>query len=443
MRTGSVRAGSGRARRAALVVLVASVAGVMVTGCGTAVDDITVGPGAGWPAAYHDLRNSAVTPVEGARRMTLNWSRPVGGPVEMPVAIGRDGQMFLTTRTQSGCAILSLQMPTGRKRFCNQLGPNAVSSPTVVDGMSNSYVGDDGAVNSFNYLGQPRWRTPVAGVPVSVQFTGDGRVLSVTQSGQIDILSRQTGAREVPTLQLLGDADFLAYPGLTRPASGQGLDDCLSGGPRCAVANISAVDADSSRFFVTVWEPGRPAASVVALSYGDGEVKRLWSAEVLAQGSGTSPTVSADGGTIYVGDNTDRLIALDAADGRPKWVRQLGFTPRGVLSVSADGLILPAGEQGYLLAVRDNGDTSEIVWERKDLMLRGAPVQAAGGVGYTVAAIGAGLSLITFDTETGGTIDSDVLPNAQGVTTGTSVSAEGDVVVATRIGEVFAFEPER
>ncbi|WP_232542375.1 outer membrane protein assembly factor BamB family protein [Nocardia bovistercoris] len=309
--------------------------------------------------------------------------------------------------------------------------------------MNNSYVGDDGAVNSFNYLGQPRWRTPVAGVPVSVQFTGDGRVLSVTQSGQIDVLSRQTGQREVPTLQLLGEADFLAYPDLTRPAAGDGLDDCLTGGPRCAVANIAAVDAASGRFYLTVWEPGRPMASVVALRYGDGVVARLWSAEVLVAGSGTSPAVSADGDTVYVGDNSNRLIALDSSDGRTRWVRQLGFTPRGALSVSADGLIIPAGDEGYLLAVRDKDETSQIVWERKDLELRGVPVQTGGGVGYTVAAIGDGLNLVTFDIANGDTIDSDVLPAAKGSTTGTSVSAQGQVVVATRIGEVFAFEPEK
>ncbi|WP_239476701.1 outer membrane protein assembly factor BamB family protein [Nocardia arizonensis] len=423
-----------------LALLAVSVA---VAGCGTDVDDITVGSGKGWPAAYHDGRNGGVTSVTGSRRMALSWSRPVGGPVERPVSIGAEGQIYLTTRTPNGCAILSFQMPTGRKRFCNQLGPNAVSSPSVVDGMGNVYVGDDGAVNSFNYLGQPRWRTPVAGVPVSVQFTGDGRVLTVTQSGQVDVLSRQTGAREVPTLQLLGEADFLAYPDLTRPAAGAGLDDCVTGGPQCAVANIAAVDAESGRFFVTVWKPGKPVASLVALSYRGGAVTQQWSADVLAEGSATSPTVSADGSTLYVGDNTNRLLALDTADGRTKWVRQLGFTPRGGLSVSADGVIMPAGDEGYLLAVRDNGERSEIVWERKDLALRGNPVQTAGGTGYTVAAIGKGLSLITFDTETGETIDSDVLPDATGGTTGTAVGADGQVVVATWIGEVFAFEPEK
>ncbi|MEW1740113.1 cell surface protein, partial [Nocardia beijingensis] len=81
-------------------------------------------------------------------------------------------------------------------------------------------------------------------------------------------------------------------------------------------------------------------------------------------------------------------------------------------------------------------------WERKDLALRGPAAQTAGDTGYVTAAIGDGLNLVTFDTRTGATIDSDVLPGAKGTTTGTSVGAKGEVVVATRIGEIFAFEPE-
>lgn len=428
-----------------VVASLAAVGALALAGCGTDVDDITVGPGKGWPAAHHDGRNGGSSPVVGAKKIALSWSRPIGGPIAEPVTIGPDGQMFLTTNTPT-CVIFSLQMATGRKRFCTELGQTAVSAPSVVDGMTNVYVGDDrdniGAVMSFNYLGQPRWRTPVAGTPVSMQFTGDGNLLTVTQSGQVDVLSRQTGQRLVATTQLLGQPDFLENPNLTWPAAGQGLDDCRIGEPQCPVANISAVDTASGRFFVTVWQPGKPNAALVALRYADNKIHQDWSADLLFGGSATSPALAADGKTVYVGDNSNRLIAVDAADGRTKWVQPLAWAPRGGISVSSDGLIIPSGDDGYLLALRDKGDAAEIAWERKDLGLRGTPVQTAGGTGYTPAAIGDGLNLITFDTKTGTTIDSDVLPGAQGSTTGTSVGAKGEVVVATRIGEVFTFKPE-
>ncbi|MGQ4614539.1 outer membrane protein assembly factor BamB family protein [Nocardia sp. R7R-8] len=442
MRSGGVLATSmWRPSRKRAAVVLAAVGALTVAGCGTDYDDITVGTGKGWTAAYHDGRNSGTAPVTGSRKLGLSWQRPVGGPIAQPVTLGPDSQLFVTTRLPN-CSIFSFQMATGRKRFCNALGPSAISAPSAVDWMTNVYVGDDSRVISFNYLGQPRWATPVAGTPVSVQFTGDGKLLTVSQSGQVDVLSRQTGDRAVATVQLLGEPDFLAHPGLGWPDAGQGLDDCAVGGPQCPVANISAIDAASGRFYVTLWQPGRPAAALVALRYTGAKVAREWSTELLLGGSATSPALSADGGTVYVGDNNNRLIALDTADGRTKWVHRLDWTPRGGISVSNDGLVIPSGEEGYLLALRDNGDTAETAWERKDLALRGAAAQTAGDTGYVTAAIGDGLNLVTFDTRTGATIDSDVLPGAKGTTTGTSVGAEGEVVVATRIGEIFAFKPE-
>ncbi|MFE7741982.1 PQQ-binding-like beta-propeller repeat protein [Nocardia sp. NPDC057455] len=422
--------------------VLAAVGALALTGCGTDYDDITVGTGKGWTAAYHDGRNSGTGPVTGSQKVELSWQRPVGGPIAQPITLGPDSQLFVTTRLQN-CAIFSFQMTTGRKRFCNALGPSAISAPSSVDGMTNVYVGDDSRVISFNYLGQPRWATPVAGTPASVQFTGDGKLLTITRSGQVDVLSRQTGDRTVPTVQLLGEPNFLVHAGLGWPDASQGLDDCATGGPQCPVATISAIDADSGRFYVTLWQPGRPAAAVVALRYTGEKVVREWSAELLLGGSATSPALSADGATLYVGDNNNRLIALDTADGRTKWVHRLDWTPRGGISVSDDGLIIPSGDDGYLLALRDNGDAVETVWERKDLVLRGSAAQTAGDTGYAVAAIGDGLNLVTFDTQTGTTLDSDVLPGAKGTTTGTSVGAKGEIVVATRIGEVFAFRPEK
>nr|WP_245839273.1 PQQ-binding-like beta-propeller repeat protein [Nocardia donostiensis] len=441
MRIGnSVGAVSGRPR--SRYVVASLMAGALaLTGCGTDVDDISVGAGLGWPAPHHDASNSGTSPVTGARSLSLDWSRPVGGPLARPVTVGSDGQMFVTTRTDADCHLFAYQMETGRKRFCNPLGPNAIWSPSVLDGMTNVYVGDDSGVNSQNYLGQPRWRVPVAGVPISLQFTGDSNLLSITQTGQIDVLDRQTGHRLVPTAQLLGQPDFLEHPGLDWPAAGDGLDDCSTGGPQCAVANVSALDTETGRFYVTVWEPGAQTASLVAMRYAGGAINEEWRADMLIGGSATDPALSADGSTVYVGDNSKRLIAVDTADGSTTWVHQLDWAPSRGISVSDDGLIIPAGDDGHLLALRDNGDAVETVWERKEVALRGAPVQTAGNTGYVTAA-GDGLHLITFDTRTGETLDSDVLPGAEGTTTGTSVGPEGEVVVATTVGEIFAFKAE-
>lgn len=428
------------------------VVGVLaVSGCGgTTLDNITVGPGKGWPSAFHDAHNSAASPVTGSRHLTLNWTRPIGGPVAAPTTIGPDGQLFVTTNLDTGCvaptptggAVFGFQMPTGRKRFCDPIGPSAIYSGSAVDGATNVYLGDDGGATSINALGQPRWRTPVAGVPISVQFTGDSHVLTVTQFGQIDVLNRQTGDRMVPTFQLLGWPDFLAHPDLPRPPDGQGLPDCATGGPQCAVANVSAIDENSGSFYATVWRPGSPVASLVALRYADKQIRQQWSADMLINGSATSPALSPDGKTVYVGDNCGRLIAVDASSGHTKWVQPLGFSPQGAIS-DQDGLLIPGGGDGHLMALRDRGASAEIAWERKDLRLSGQPVQTAGGTGYAVSPMGGALNLVTFDTTTGSTVASAVLPGAKGTTTGTSVGAKGQVVVTTRVGEIYVFKPDR
>ncbi|MBF6176502.1 PQQ-binding-like beta-propeller repeat protein [Nocardia blacklockiae] len=421
-----------------------------LTACGsTTLDDIKVGPGKGWPVAYHDARNSGASPVTGSRHLVASWTRPLGGPAATPTVIGPGGQLFVTTRIATDCvgtpgatgAIFSFQMPTGRKRFCNAMGPDVAAAGAAVDGLDNVYVGDNGGLFAFNALGQPRWRTPVAGVPISVQFTSDGNVLSVTQSGQIDVMDRQTGNLASATFQVLGEPDLLRQPELPRPPDGQGVGDCAAGGPQCPVANVSALEQNSGRFYVTVRKPGAANAALVALRYADHRIQQEWSVDVLTDGSATSPTLAADGDTVYAGDNSGRLLAIDAADGHTKWTQPLGFSPQGAVSVR-DGLLIPGGDEGHLLALRDKGDNAEIAWERKDLHLRGRPVQTAGDTGYAVAPIGDALNLVTFDTTDGNTLASAPLPGAQGTTVGTAVSAKGDVVVTSRIGELFAFKPD-
>jgi len=428
------------------------VVGVLaLSGCGgTTLDNITVGPGKGWPTTFHDGRNSAASPVTGSRHLALRWSRPIGGPAAAAATVGPDGEVFVTTHIDTGCigqpggigALFGFQMPTGRKRFCDPLGPDAMYAASAIDGATNVYVGDDGGVYSMNNIGQPRWRTPVAGVPISVQFTSDSHVLTVTQSGQVDVLNRQTGDRMVPTFQLLGWPNFLAHPDLPLPPDGQGLPDCATGGPQCPVANVSAIDAASGRFYATVWRPGSPTASLVALRYADKQIRQEWSADILVNGSATSPALSPDGKTVYVGDNSDRLIAVDASDGHPKWVQPLGFSPQGAISEQG-GLLIPGGDDGHLMALHDKGTSAEIAWERKDLQLSGQPVQSAGSTGYVVSPMGGALNLVTFDTSTGSTVASAVLPDAQGTTTGTAIGAKGQVVVTTRVGEIYVFKPDR
>ncbi|MFH5209669.1 PQQ-binding-like beta-propeller repeat protein [Antrihabitans sp. NCIMB 15449] len=438
-----------RVARSSLVAL-AAVTALVSVGCGADDTPSDIFAAGGWPGIHADARNSDTSTVEGSRSLSLSWSRPIGGPVAAYASIAANGQIFVTSKMDDGCNLFSFEMESGRKRFCSILGPGVIASTPIVDRETNIYVGDNGAVSSFNDHGQPRWRTPVVGTPISAQFTGDGNVLSVTQRGQVNVLERQTGLRVAPPFDLLPQPDPIQNPDLPVPLDDLGLQACFAGTAECPVANTPAIDLDTGRFFVTLWEPGAPVASLVALRYTGGDspkVTREWKSDILPGGSATTPDLSADRSTVYVNDNENTLYAVDAATGATKWTYDLGFTPLGSQSTSDDGLIIPSGgEGGHLLALRDAGDRAELAWERTELVQAGVPAQAAGSTGYTVVRKGDGpdaeLALLTFDTTTGETLDEDTLPNAKGFTVGTSIGPKGEVLTPTLLGELFVFESD-
>jgi len=52
---------------------------------------------------------------------------------------------------------------------------------------------------------------------------------------------------------------------------------------------------------------------------------------------------------------------------------------------------------------------------------------------------GDGLALVTFDTATGETVDTDALPGAEGYSPGVVVGSDGEVVVPTALGSLYSF----
>lgn len=425
------------------VLTLAAISAVAVSGCSSEpqVDDIF--SAGGWPGIHADARNSDTSPVTGSRDISLAWSRPIGGPVAAYASVAANGQIFLTSRTEKGCNLFSFQIESGRKRWCRQLNPGVVASTPVVDGAANVYVGESGAMNSFNEHGQLRWRTPVVGTPLSAQFTGDGHLLFITQLGQINVLDTQTGQKVVAPY------DLIPPPSATDGAAGvavlpddKGLNTCFFGSSECPVANTPAIDLESGKFYFTFFAPGAPVAELVAMKYSGGDdpaITQEWSSDTLPGGSAASPDLSADGSVVYTNDNEGKLWAVDAETGDPRWSYDIGFAAAGSPSTSAEGILIPAGGAGgHLLALQDNGDQAELLWERKDLLQLGVPAQTEGSTGYTVVREGAdGLALITFDTSTGETLDQDTLPGATGFTVGTSIGPKGEVLTPTLIGELF------
>lgn len=393
----------------------------------------------GWPTIHADARNSDTTSVVGAAAMAHRWSRSVGPLVPAYASIAPDGTIYVTSSADGPCHLFALEGTTGDERWCSgEVGPGALTSTPLIDLDGNIYVGDDAVMASFTPDGELRWTTPIVGAPLSSQLTADGRLIFVTHVGRTYVLDRASGASLMTPYELV--------PGLTYSPGDGGFETCFSGGPDCPVANTLAMDLTSGRFYLTLYRPGAPAAELVALQYAGGgapSVTPLWSHATLPGGSASSPDISLDGTRVYVNDNEGSLWAVDSVSGAPVWETPIGYAAAGSPSTSDDGLIIPAGGgEGTLMAVADRGDHGEVVWERPDLPQLGVPAQSAGGIGYAVVASSRRrLDLVTFDTATGATLDSDVLPDVTGFTVGISIGPAGEVVTPSILGRITSFAP--
>lgn len=422
----------------------ATVAALTLTACGGSENTVDAfAPGA-WPTSYGDARNNNTTEHSGLSEGALDWSRALGGTVVSPTSIAASGQMFVSTNTEAGCNLFSFEIDSGRKRWCNRVGPSVATATPLVDSVANIYIGDDGGFSSFNEHGQLRWRTPTYGVPRSAQFLGDGSVLAVTQFGQINILDTQTGLSTVPIHDLVSPPAFLESPDTDFLPPATGLDDCARGGEECPVAAQPAVDLESSNIYLVLWRPGAIAPQLVSLHFdatATPAVTERWSSELLPAAVTSSPVLSDDGNTVYFADVDGRLSAYNAADGSPKWTYGVGLGASSTPSVSAGGTIVPAGGERTVRALRDDGDHASPVWERDDLRQLGIPVQTADGTVLAVTGRGDELVLSSLDAGSGATISDRPLPGATGFTVGTSVGPDGQVVTSTYLGEIFTYAP--
>jgi hypothetical protein len=279
------------------------------------------------------------------------------------------------------------------------------------------------------------WETPIVGVPLSAQFTPNGRLLFITHVGRVYVLRRETGEPLLAPLELIPGATF-------DPADG--LQACARGTADCPSANTLAIDLQRGRFFFTFWAPGAAQAGVRAMQISEDPVPTLtplWSNDSLPGGSASSPVLSADRSRVYVNDNVDSVHALDAATGAEVWSYPIGFASGGSPSLAADGIFMPAGcGASPLLALRDLGSTAELVWRRDDLLNRGIATQTAGGRVYATVSTGHFVNdLVVVDSGSGAELARQPLPGTTVFTVGTTVGPDGTVYVPGLLGQLFAF----
>ncbi|MFT4088777.1 MAG: PQQ-binding-like beta-propeller repeat protein, partial [Gordonia sp. (in: high G+C Gram-positive bacteria)] len=399
--------------------IVAALLALVLAACSDGHVDVRPMPAIGWPTYGGTDGNTNFTYAQVPDGLKLSWTRPVGGPITAPLSLNGYGDVAVTSRSTAGCNMFVFDSRNGRKNYCKRMRPGVEMNTAAMDQYGQAYIGEQSMLLAFNGGGSIRWRMPMIGVPLSAKFAGPGKVLLTTTQGQLLLVNAQTNVFEAPEVRLRPDADP------DDPL--HGLGDCVSGGPQCALPSPPAVDPAHERFFLN-HHPADGPSQVKAVSYagrdGNRTLADLWTADL--PGGVMGPAVSSqDGKTVYAFSRSGSLFALDAATGKQRWTYDLGGHGFATMTVSPDGLIVPAGGIGSPLTVlRDAGDKAEQVVKRDDLQTVTLSTLTNSGTVWTIVREGADqhLMLTEVSTEDGKTLRSLALPGATGFTTGIAVS---------------------
>ena len=438
------RAAEGAALRRWISAASAAVLAAMLGGCGNTDSWVDAAAAPGWPAQYGDASNSGYTATAGATTLALQWTRSVKGDLGAGPALSARGWLALNAQTPGGCSLMEWENNNnGRQRWCTRLFQGGSFSSPLFDGFDNLYVGQPGAMLAFPPTQWIRWRRPVIGMPLTPRILESGQLLVVTHLGQVLVFDAHRGTVVGSPMDLVDAVD--------PTDSARGLSGCETAQPECPVAAAPAFAAASATVVIGLWEPGAKAAVLVALKYHPGQnplLTREWTSDAVAAGVLASPVLSTDGSTVYVNGTDQRLWALHAADGKPKWSVPLQFLAHTPPALLPSGVIVSGGgPDTRLVAFKDAGDHGEQVWRRDDVSPLSSSSLAGTGVGYTVVT-GApgpgasGLSLLVFNPGDGHTLNSYPLPEATGYPLGVSVGHDRRVVAATSAGQVYSFAPK-
>ena len=417
---------------------------VAVASCGNTDSWVDTVPAQGWPAQYGDAANSSYSATPGATDLTLRWTRSVKGSLAASVALSSRNWLAANAQTPGGCSLMEWENDdNGRQRWCTRLFQGGGMSSPLFDGFDNLYVGQPGAILSFPVTQWIRWRRPVIGMPSTPRILGHGQLLVVTHLGQVQVFDGHRGIVVGNSLDLVDNVDPSDFT--------RGLADCETAQAGCPIAAAPAFStADSAMVVLGLWEPDAPASVLVGLKYHPGQsplLTREWTSNAVGDGVLASPVLSSDGSTIYVNGRDERLWALHAADGKPKWSVPLKFVAQTPPSVTPGGLIVSGGgPDTRLVAFKDAGDHAQEVWRRNDVSPLSTSSLAGRGVGYAVVTGGPGegergMTLLVFDPGSGRSLNSYRLPEATGYPVGVSIGRDRRVVTATSDGQVYSFAP--
>lgn len=303
-----------------------------------------------WSGAHRDARNSDYVPVPSPNAVRRTWTGIEGGNFFMPPVIGANGNVYATSAGGPGASHLHAFTPGGRllwtaapMQSMDDLDSAAYFSAPVVDVDDHLYLPDANQLWSFTNEGTVRWVTDlpalgVHGYAFSAFFTHQGHVGLISSDGKVALFDRASGELTVPILDLPGVDGVPSSPmppgllddGLIDPALQQDNWDAIWGF-NMEVANTPSVSPETGRIFIVATGRQPDHTVLYGLDVQEEGIEIAFETQLGVSGSGTSPTVSFDGSTVYVVDGEGHLTGVSAIDGSVVWQS----SERSVMGVSS------------------------------------------------------------------------------------------------------------
>ena len=291
-----------------------------------------------WSGAHRDARNSDYVPVPSPNAVQRTWTGIERGNFFMPPVIGANGNVYATSAGGPGESHLHAFTPGGRllwkaapMQSMDDLDSAAYFSAPVVDVDDHLYLADANQLWSFTNKGAVRWVTElpslgVNGYVFSAFFTHQGHVGLISSDGKVALFDRASGELSVPILDLPGVDGVPSSPmppgllvdDLIDPALLQDNWDAIWGF-NMEVANTPSVSPETGRIFIVATGRQPDHTVLYGLDVQEEGIEIAFETQLGVSGSGTSPTVSFDGSTVYVVDGEGHLTGVSTADGSIAW----------------------------------------------------------------------------------------------------------------------------
>ena len=291
-----------------------------------------------WSGAHRDARNSDYVPVPSPNAVQRTWTGIERGNFFMPPVIGANGNVYATSAGGPGESHLHAFTPGGRllwkaapMQSMDDLDSAAYFSAPVVDVDDHLYLADGNQLWSFTNEGAVRWVTDlpalgVNGYVFSAFFTHQGHVGLISSDGKVALFDRVSGELALPILDLPGVDGVPSSPmppgllvdDLIDPALLQDNWDAIWGF-NMEVANTPSVSPETGRIFIVATGRQPDHTVLYGLDVQDEGIEIAFETQLGVSGSGTSPTVSFDGRTVYVVDGEGHLTGVSTADGSIAW----------------------------------------------------------------------------------------------------------------------------